>query len=106
MDDLKYKRLKERLNKAQNSQNKESSWVDKEYMQIKRTRAGIIMPQRNAFDFVEKPRAQQQDFADEVRDGEKGKDTKKHFKKIMMGMKRSKRATFTNKRMQIVKMDL
>ena len=44
MDDLKYKRLKERMNKAQNSQNKESSWVDKEYMQIKRTRAGIIMP--------------------------------------------------------------
>lgn len=24
-------------------------------MEIKRTRAGIIMPQRNAFDFVDKP---------------------------------------------------
>ena len=64
------------------------------------------MPQRNAFDFVEKPKASQQEFNDQVRDNQKGKDTKKHFKKIMMGMKRSNRATFTNKRMQIVKMDL
>lgn len=70
-----------------------------------RGRAGIIMPTKNAFDFVEKPESNLQDeIGNSV--SNKSKGTKAHFKKIMEGLKRKSRVNFVNKRMSIVKMDV
>lgn len=70
---------------------------------ITRGRAGIIMPQKNAFDFVERPEHKLPDDGESA--AQKAKSTKTQFKKIMDGLKRKSRTTCVNKRMAIVKMD-
>lgn len=74
---------------------------------IVRGRAGIIMPMRNAFDFIERPDVQVPEDEGTGRGiaSSKQKGNKAQLKSIMMGLKKKNRANFTNKRMSIVKMD-
>jgi len=64
------------------------------------------MPSRNAFDFVEKPR-QQEDF-DQRGAGSSMIHSKGHekIKKVMNGIKRLSKTNLVNRRMQTVKSDL
>jgi len=67
---------------------------------------GIIMPARNAFDFVERPR-QTEEY--EARSGAAGLNHSKgheKIKKVMNGIKRLSKSSFVNRRMQTVKADL
>ena len=70
--------------------------------QITRGRVGIIMPHRNAFDFVERPEPKQNVIGDR---GTRSEGRVK-LRKVMEGLKRANKQCFTNKRMQIVKTDL
>lgn len=73
---------------------------------VTRGRQGIIMPQRNAFDFVEKPRLQE-DL--NLRDnGSMMGHSKGHekIKKVMHAIKRQSRTNLVNRRMQTVKADM
>lgn len=64
------------------------------------------MPQRNAFDFVEKPR-QQEDFNFRENGSSTGM-SKGHekIKKVMSGIKRQSKTNLINRRMQTVKADM
>lgn len=72
--------------------------------EITRGRAGIIMPSRNAFDFVEKPR-QQEDFDSRGSSMLQSKGHEK-IKKAMNSIKRQSKINLVNRRMQTVKSDL
>ena len=64
------------------------------------------MPSRNAFDFVEKPR-QQEDF-EQRGTGSTNMHSKGHekIKKVMNGIKRLSKINVANRRMQTVKADM
>jgi hypothetical protein len=69
---------------------------------IIRGRAGIILPQKNAFDFVERPAANV--FANDSKKSDV-KGGAANVRKVMEALKKRNRTQYTNKRMQIVKID-
>ena len=79
------------------------STVQKNEAEIKRGRVGIIMPTRNAFDYTIRPTEASDSQARETKKSENGR-TK--MKKVMDGLKRANKATFSNKKMQVVKTDM
>ena len=68
--------------------------------QITKGREGIVMPQRNAFDFVEQPRIMNVDGG--MAHQSKGQEK---LRKVMNSIKRLSRVNFTNKNFQTVKAD-
>ena len=67
--------------------------------EITRGAKGIIMPQRNAFDFVEKPR-QQEDFnSRELASSQMHSKGHEKIKKVMNGIKRQSKTNLTNRRL-------
>jgi len=67
---------------------------------------GIILPSRNAFDFVEKPRSQAEDF--ETRGSSssaKNQNGQEKIKRVMNGIKRLSKTSLVNRRMRTVKAD-
>ena len=61
------------------------------------------MPQRNAFDYILRPK----EAADcEGRGTKKQENGRTKMKKVMDGLKRANKHQFTNKKMQVVKADL
>ena len=69
---------------------------------IIRGRAGIIMPQKNAFDFVVRPKTDENCGESKQADPKGGAA---NVRKVMEAMKKANRASYTNKRLQIVKID-
>ena len=71
--------------------------------QITRGDKGIIMPARNAFDFVEVPRQSNGlEFANQVQ-GAKGHEK---IKKVMNGIKRLSKVNNVNRKLRTVKADI
>ena len=67
---------------------------------------GIIMPTRNAFDFVEKPRAHEDESMRSAGVGMAQSKGHEKIKKVMNGIKRLSKTSIVNRRMQTVKADL
>ena len=64
---------------------------------------GIIMPQRNAFDFVERPQHRlDREREDSGKAPGAGHDK---IKKVMNGIKRQSKTSLVNRRMETVKMN-
>lgn len=101
-----YINLRKKLQRFENEGERPTEMKEKDSNAIVRGRAGIIMPTKNAFDFVERPESNL--GGDDGRSGgaNKGKGSHVQLKKIMEGLKKKNRTNFTNKRMQIVKMDV
>lgn len=70
-------------------------------------RIGITLPPKNAFDFVNKPRPELGDDDGEGRrpKGDQRQNGVENLRSVMMGLKKKKRITYDNKRMQLVKID-
>lgn len=115
-----YRKLRQKLNKIQQDAEVESeededglgekkprkrqktSVLQEEGQEIVRGRAGIIMPSRNAFDFVEKP------YPSDCASGQMTNKNSGHekIKRTMNNLKRFSKMNNTNKKMQTVKIDL
>lgn len=61
---------------------------------------GIILPERNAFDFTNRPSQSHDHFVERRRDQESGKAK---LQKSLLKLKKEKNKQFTNKNMQTVK---
>ena len=80
--------------------------AQKQAQEVQRGVHGIIMPARNAFDFVEKPQAGEDlDMRARGTGFEVSKGHEK-IKKVMNGIKRMSKTSFVNRRMQTVKADM
>ena len=64
------------------------------------------MPARNAFDFVDKPRMQNDFDARGLGQGSMKSTGHEKLKKVMNGIKRLSKTTLVNRRMQTVKADI
>lgn len=66
---------------------------------------GIIMPQKNAFDFVEKPRMSEDFDQGGMGMGKQASKGHENIKRMMNGIKRLSKVSMVNRRMQTVKSD-
>lgn len=101
----KYRSLKRKLDKV-----KSDGARNNPKQPIMQGRVGIRMPPKNAFDFVEKPG---DDYMNDNQNGNSGRGAggekldngAEKLTKIMMGLKKKNRVTYSNRRMQLVKID-
>lgn len=78
--------------------------LEKEQGEVLRTRAGIILPAKNGFDFVEKPRSRI--AASQVKSHGSKDSGMDRLRKAMLKMGKKGKSAAGNNKMQIVKNDI